>query len=262
MYRQLLAVLFLFVSPLAAADAWRESPAIARLFDEAGARGTFVAFDPVSGGLVGHDETRARTRFVPASTFKIPNTLIGLARRSVRDVDEVLPWGGGKTAFPQWARDMSLREAIAMSNVPIYRELARRTGLDAMRKEVERIDYGNGDIGVVVDRFWLDGPLEISAVEQVRFLARLARGELDYPPRTQAAVREIVLLETADGVRMYGKTGWQGAPDPGIGWWVGWVERGNTVHAFALNIDMRSVDDAPTRIEIGKAALRILDLWP
>lgn len=258
--RILLTGFFVLVSTNGFASEWRDNAEITRLFASAGATGAFVVFDPASGALTGHDQERARTRFVPASTFKIPNTLIGLARGAVIDVDEVLSFGGGAQAFPQWERDMSLREAIVLSNVPIYRELARRTGLAAMREEVARIGYGNTDIGPVVDRFWLDGPLEISAVEQVHFLARLARDELDYPAALQGAVRDIVLLERRGDVTLYGKTGWQNAPGTGIGWWVGWIERDGVVHAFALNMDMHSMEDAPKRIELGKAALRALGL--
>ncbi|KAK0358164.1 hypothetical protein LTR94_036533, partial [Friedmanniomyces endolithicus] len=34
------------------------------------------------------------------------------------------------------------------------------------------------DAGSVIDAFWLDGPLKISALEQTRFLGRLAQGKL------------------------------------------------------------------------------------
>ena len=69
---------------------------------------------------------------------------------------------------------MGLRDAIKMSNVPIYQELARRIGLERMREGVKKLGYGNMEIGSVVDRFWLAGPLAISAVEQTDFLRRLA----------------------------------------------------------------------------------------
>lgn len=44
-------------------------------------------------------------------------------------------------------------------------------------------------IGSVVDTFWLRGPLAISAVEQTRFLDRLARQVLPFPLQAQRAVR-------------------------------------------------------------------------
>jgi beta-lactamase class D len=243
------------------AQAWEERAEIAALFRQHAVTGTFVLHDPQAGTDLGHHESRARRRYSPASTFKIANSLIGVSVGAVSSVDEVLPYHATAPAFvPAWERDMSLRDAIAMSNVPIYQLLARRIGLTRMREAVQRLDYGNAATGTVVDRFWLDGPLAISAIEQTRFLARLARGELPAPVDAQRAVRDILLLDSGEGWRLYGKTGWQHAPGPGVGWWVGWVERGTQHHAFALNIDLHGDADAPKRVLIGRAALMALGL--
>nr|WP_193213317.1 class D beta-lactamase [Luteolibacter marinus] len=244
---------------LSAAE-WVESAAAAKAFEREEVSGTFVVLDVGSGQLSGHDEKRAKTRYVPASTYKIPNTLIGLQAGSVKSVDEVLPYGGKPQSFEAWEHDMSLRDAIKISCVPIYQELARRTGLEVMQAGVTKLGYGNGDIGTKVDRFWLDGPLKISAVEQVRFLARLAAGELPFPPGLQQATRDIVKLESGEGWALFGKSGWENAPDPGIGWWVGWVENRGKVHAFALNMDMNGAGDAAKREALGREILAAMGL--
>ena len=239
---------------------WEESREIRALFEDAGVDGTFVLYDVAADRYVGHNRVRAETRFVPASTFKIANTLIGLSVGAVESVDEVLPYGGQPQAFKSWARDMSLREAIAMSNVTIYQELARRIGLERMQAGVARIDYGNADIGSVVDNFWLVGPLEISAKEQTRFLADLARQDLPSPRAIQNSVGEIILVDEGEGWTLFGKTGWENAPEPGTGWWVGWVHRDSKVYPFALNIDVRQASDAGKRVELGRACLTSLGL--
>ncbi|WP_423246896.1 class D beta-lactamase [Spectribacter hydrogenoxidans] len=253
-----LGVMLMLVSLQAVPAGWQESPALGALFDSAGVTGTFVLYDADVGGLVGHNEPRARTRFVPASTFKIPNSLIGLSVGAVASVDVVLPYGGQPQPYPAWERDMGLRDAIAISNVPIYQALARRIGLERMQVWVSKLGFGNEDIGTTVDRFWLDGPLAISAVEQTRFLARLARGDLPVSGEIQASVRDIVLLDAGDDWRLYGKTGWENAPDPGVGWWVGWVERDDRVYAFALNMAMQEGTDPGVRTELGRACLEAL----
>ncbi|HEX7044226.1 MAG TPA: class D beta-lactamase [Burkholderiales bacterium] len=239
---------------------WRDSPEIGRLFEQAGAEGTFVVLDVAQQRLIGHDRARAVRRFVPASTFKIPNTLIGLTVGAVGDVDEVLPYGGKPQPVKDWERDMSLREAVRVSNVPVYQELARRIGLERMRDGVARLEYGNARIGSIVDSFWLRGPLAISAVEQVQFLAKLAAGALPFPREAQARVREIIRLEAHEGAVLYGKTGW-GNGDPGIGWWVGWVEKDGRAYPFALNMDIRDASDAAKRVALGKASLRALRVY-
>lgn len=258
----LLAALPLFVAAGVQAAEWQDSPAVGAAFRAADLHGTFVLYDVAADRYTVHDRERARTRFVPASTFKIPNTLIGLTAGSVKSVDEVLPYGGGKQMFKAWEQDMSLREAIKVSNVPVYQELARRTGPRQMREQLARIGYGNNDIGTVVDRFWLDGPLKISAEEQARFLARLAQDALPFPKAAMAATREIALVERTPGYALHAKTGRTFDDKRDIGWWVGWVEKGGKVYAFALNADMRSDADAPKRVEVARASLRALGVLP
>lgn len=255
-------VIFAFLSlliaiPLSALD-WHDSDEITRLFDEAGIEGTFVLYDTSIDKFIGHNRDRAQRRFIPASTFKIPNSLIGLATGAVESVDEALPYGGQPQPFEDWERDMGLRDAITLSNVPIYQELARRIGLENMRAHVNEMDYGNGQTGEVIDNFWLEGPLAISAVEQTRFLAKLAQNGLPFSVQHQEAVREILLIEREGDWTLYGKTGWENASNPGTGWWVGWVTRDERVYAFALNLDIRDPSDGPRRIELGKASLRAL----
>lgn len=237
---------------------WQDSQEVDQLFRNAGVTGTLVLYDITHHRLIGHNRERAYTQLTPASTFKIANTLIGLSVGAVKSIDDLLSYGGKPQPVKAWEKDMSLREAIGMSNVAIYQELARRIGLERMRNSLNTMRYGNGEIGTVIDRFWLDGPLKISAVEQTEFLASLAQGALRFPQTQQEAVRESIKLERQDDWSLYGKTGWENFPNPGVGWWVGWVEKSGHVYAFALNIDLRDASDAAKRIELGKASLKAL----
>ena len=225
------------------------------VFREHGTLGTFVLYDAGADKLTVVDRARAERRYTPASTFKITNSLIALETGAVRDESEIIPYGGKPQPFKQWERDMGMREAIAMSNVPVYQEIARRIGLQRMQAMIDRLDYGNRRLGTVVDRFWLDGPLEISAVEQARYVARLARRQLPVSDRSQTIVRDILRLEQKGDTELYGKTGWLFSTTPQIGWWTGWVERGERLHTFSLNMDMTSDADAPKRIVIGRSLL-------
>jgi len=189
MMKILTAALLLLVMFSAQAAEWQTVPAITALFASAQMDGTFVVYDPDAQRLRGHNQVRAETRFVPASTFKIANSLIGLSVGAVSSVDEVIPYTGDAEPFIKaWARDMGLRDAIALSNVPIYQALARRIGLSRMQEYVTQLGYGNADIGTQVDQFWLQGPLKISAVEQTQFLYRLTQGALPVPAAVQATV--------------------------------------------------------------------------
>jgi len=261
MKRLITAFVMLLTVQAHAAD-WENNPAVSELFKAAGVTGTFVLYDVSRQMFIGHDQARAATRFIPASTFKIPNSLIGLATGAVESVDEVLPYGGKPQRFKFWEQDMGLRDAIRISNVPIYQELARRIGLERMRENVIKLDYGNKEIGNTVDDFWLVGPLRISAIEQTRFLARLAQDELPFAADIQQTVREIVRMEQGDNWALYAKTGWGGDTSPEIGWWVGWAKKEGRVYVFALNVDVYQASDADKRIPLGKASLQALGVLP
>jgi beta-lactamase class D len=240
------------------ARTYREVAELEQVFKGQGVAGTFVLYDVATDTMLVSNEARAKQRFAPASTFKIANSLIGLDVGAVKDVDEVLPYGGKPQRIKEWERDMGLREAIKMSNVPIYQELARRIGLERMREGVKKLDYGNMEIGNVVDRFWLVGPLAISAVEQAEFLSRLVAGKLPVRAEATRAVKEITLLEKTETYELHGKTGWFVSKNEQLGWWVGWVERENKFYPFALNFDMTKDDDAAKRIPIGRECLKAL----
>jgi beta-lactamase class D len=240
-------------APLAAGSTERAD--LDAVFAENGVAGTFVLYDVATDHLTLINAKRAERRFVPASTFKIANTIIALETGVVKDENEIIPYGGQPQPFKTWEKDMSMREAIALSAVPIYQELARRIGLERYREWLPRLDFGNRQTGTIVDTFWLDGPLEISAVEEARFVARLAQQKLDASIRSQSIARDIIRLESRDGKILYGKTGWRFSSTPNLGWWTGWVEHNGKISAFSLNIDMPAATDAPKRVAVGKTML-------
>jgi beta-lactamase class D len=257
--RRLLALMLLPAGILAQAAEWKESAQLTQLFKREGVNATFIVHDLAADTYTVHDRRRAQKRYVPASTFKIANSLIGLSTGVVDNVDQVLPYGGGPTRRPEWAQDMSLRDAIRVSNVPVYQGLARRIGIERMRAGLRSFEYGNMDPGAVVDTFWLDGPLAISALEQTVFLDKLVQDSLPVPKAAMAAVRAILRQEGS--AELYAKTGW-GAPPAGgdIGWWVGWVKKDGKLYTFALNLDITDNETGAKRVPLGKASLQALGL--
>ncbi len=130
---------------------------------------------------------------MPASTFKIPNSIIALETGVVEDPDkDIFKWDGVKRSIEAWNKDHTLRSAIAVSAVPVYQEIARRIGPERMQKYVDLMDYGNRDIGGGIDQFWLTGNLRIDPMQQIDFLDRLHRGVLPVSRRSQELVRDII----------------------------------------------------------------------
>jgi beta-lactamase class D len=116
------------------------------------------------------------------------------------------------------------------------------------------------EIGAVVERFWLDGPLTISALEQVRFLTRLAEQRLPLPVAVQAASREILRIDAGIDRQgrawtLFAKSGCQTREGSDLGWWVGWLERGDDLPVFALTVELQAIGEAPRRISLGRALL-------
>lgn len=240
-----------------------EQPDLGRFFGES--EGTFVLLDAQTGRVLRHNPERARTRFLPASTFKIPNTLIALETGIASGPDFALAWDSA--AVPRqawwpaaWARDHTLRSALPASVVWYYQELARRIGPERMRAYLDRFGYGNREIGGGIDRFWLSGGLRISPDEQVDFLRRFHNGELGVSERSTEIVKQLLVLEETPEYRLSGKTGWAGLgeedPAPDVGWLVGYLERGEEVYFFATNIAIEENEDAAARMAITKAILR------
>ena len=141
-------------------------------FDARGVKGTFVLFEPALDRYSILDESRAKQRFLPASTFKIPNAVIGLDEGSITDENEVFHWDGKPKPIPEWERDHTLNSGMKYSVVWMFQEIARRTGKARMKDWMERLEYGNRDISGGIDLFWLQGGLRVSAMEQVQLLQR------------------------------------------------------------------------------------------
>jgi beta-lactamase class D len=249
----------------ASSEAWTVRNDWPRHFAEAGVRGTLVVVDARTHPALRwvHDESRARTRFIPASTFKIPHALIALDAGEVRDEFQVFRWDGTRRDIESWNRDQDLRSSMRNSVVWVYQHFARSIGEDGERRYLQKIGYGNVDPSGGVDRFWLDGKLAISAEEQVAFLQRLYRNELPFRVEHQRLVKDVLVVEAGRDWILRAKTGWQARPEPQVGWWVGWVEWPQGPVFFALNIDMPNAgDDLPKREVIVRAALRSIGALP
>jgi beta-lactamase class D len=258
-----LAAAFLTVvlaaAPAAAEDAVRD---LGAYFP--GYRSAFVLRDVAAGRTIRHDPALAGTRTSPCSTFKIPNSLVGLDTGVVPDASFVLKWDGVRRPREEWNRDHDLWSAIRYSVVWYYQELARRVGPERMAKRLSAFRYGNEDISGGIDRFWLGSSLRISPDEQVGFLGRLHAGELPVSARSLAIVKDILVQDPpTPGVVYRGKTGScqdPGAPDP-HGWWVGSVEREGRLFLFAALIEGRDASGMSCR-PMAEKALAALGVFP
>ncbi|MFC0243492.1 class D beta-lactamase [Rhodopseudomonas telluris] len=231
---------------------------LAKRFADEGTEGTFVGYKTDDYLIIASDAQRSGEAFLPASTYKVPNSLIALETGVVADPDkDVFKWDGVKRSIEAWNRDHTLRSAIAASAVPVYQEIARRIGPERMQKYVDLFDYGNRNIGGGIDQFWLTGDLRIDCIQQIDFLDRLRRRTLPISKRSQDLVADILPVTKVGDVTIRAKTGLLGAErgQPSLGWLVGWAEKGDQQTVFALNLDVREPRHVTSRITLAQQLL-------
>jgi beta-lactamase class D len=119
------------------------------------------------------------------------------------------------------------------------------------------MNYGNQQAGPEVTTFWLEGDLEISAVEQVTFLKRLYGREYPFKASSYELLRKLMVMEQTPAYTIRAKTGWAQKVTPQVGWLVGYVEAGDKVWSFATNIEITKPEDGRFRQEITLEALRL-----
>ncbi len=236
---QIILITFFVATIVIAQNQKNDSLTVGKIFD--GHTWAFVLFDLQHKEYLRHNSARCAERFLPASTFKIPNSLIGLETGIISDENFVIKWDGIKRPNDEWNKDHTLATAIKFSVVPYYQELARRVGRERFNKYLKKIGYGNQTIGGEVDTFWLDNSLKISAEEQIVFLKRFYEYELPFTKRSINIVKKILPEKKYSNALLKFKTG-AGTKENGkwLGWIVGYVEKKSNVYFFALNIEARA----------------------
>lgn len=227
-----------------------------------GHQAAFVLYDCSSQIFIKHNPDRCAERFLPASTYKIANSLIGLETGIIKDAEFVIPWDSIKTWNENWNGDHNLRTAIKYSVVPWYKELARKIGRDSSQHYLNIFDYGNKSIGEKEDNYWLDNSLKISADEQVAFIKKFYEYKLPVSNRSLDIVKEIIIQDSTGNYVMRAKTG-AGTKEDGtiIGWYVGYLETKENTYLFALNIDGKSFQEIqPLRKDLTYSIFRRLSI--
>ena len=199
-----------------------------------------------------YNDKRASELFSPASTFKIPHSLIALNEGIVKK-DSVIVWDKKIREYESWNKDQILLTAFKSSCVWCYQEFASKIGVEKYKKYLKELNYGNKKIGDDVTRFWLDESLEITTFEQIKFLKRFYTNNLPFKIEDINLLKEIMIDEKNENYTIRAKTGWEGR----YGWYVGYVETKDDVWFFSTNIDTKSKDDLPKRKTITLETLRL-----
>ena len=221
-------------------------------------RGTFVLKDLTDNKVKMYSSARSDSAYLPASTFKILNSLIALQTSVINTIHDTIQWDGIDKGWEPWNKDQNMETAMPISCVWFYQELARRIGRERMQNWLEKVEYGNTKLGKEIDTFWLEGDLRISAIEQIEFLERLINSTLPFDPKIQEIVKRIMITDSTNEYIIHSKTGWTS----NIGWDVGYIETKNRRLVFAMNMDIFQKQNAKYRKQITYEILQTEQIIP
>lgn len=239
-----------------------EDASLGKYFKENNVEGTFALFDNGTGKFTVYNLERYRdSAYLPASTFKIVNSLIGLQTGKIVNDSMIIKWDGIDRGRSECNRDMSMYDAFRISCPAWYQELARRLGKDTMQQWLDTLAYGNKKISRI-DTFWLDNSLKIRPDEQLGLVKRLYFNQLPFHKINQDIVKRAMLFEDNPNYKLSYKTGW-GFKENGnsLAWMVGWIEENKHPYFFVLNVETpdKKADIPAVRLKILKGILQQLE---
>ncbi len=217
-----------------------------KIFEKHKINGTFILKNLSNNQLIIYNRERIDSSYLPASTFKILNSMIALQTSAIKSVDDTIKWDGKDKGWKLWNKDQTMKSAMPISCVWFYQDLSRRIGKAKMKKWIDKANYGNRNIEKEIDNFWLQGDLRITANEQVSFIEKLIYNKLPFDKQIQEIVKKIMITDLNESYTIHSKTGWT----KNIGWNVGYVQTKNNKWIFVMNMDIVNKQDLKFRKKI------------
>jgi len=249
-----LVVVFLLFS---ASGLVADEDSISDIYSRAGIEGELLIESLDKETIYQYSSIPVEQTFIPASTFKVPNTLIALEESVIKDQFEVIHWDGVTRAYAPWNSDQTLATAFARSCVWCYQYMARLIGDEKYRHYLDKFSYGNEKTGTDIATFWLDGDLRISTSGQVEFLRKVYLESLPVKKRNIEILKDIMLNDVTPHYKLWGKTGWEGQH----GWYVGYLESNNRVWFFANYITIENQSDLLLRKKLVMDSLKLKGIF-
>lgn len=224
-------------------------------------QGTLLIWDANNKIRYCYNTSNFNKRYSPASTFKIFNSLVAFETGIVKDSSSVILWDKKIRKPDYWNQDLSIKRAFRYSAVWVYQELARQAGYSSISNWLNACNYGNRNCSGEIDQFWLNDSLQITIEEQLDFLIKLKENKLPFSKESTQKTKEILFEETNSVGNLYAKTGWAGNDTRDIGWYIGWIEKGDQLFFFVhqiISTDLENKKFASARKEITLKVLKDL----
>ncbi|HAS44534.1 MAG TPA: penicillin binding protein transpeptidase domain-containing protein [Microscillaceae bacterium] len=203
-------------------------------FKECGIPGSITLYDYQQKKWIFSDPKDAQYATLPASTFKIINTLIALETKTAKDENHIVKWPGSTDTVkygyrPSIYHDISMKEAFQKSAGWAYVEMAKIIGKKTYRRYLKKCSYGNVNLSQKDADFWNFGPFAISPKNQVEVLKAIYEETLPFSKRNYQILKKIMVVEKGKNYVIRAKTGWTRDGGKDTGWWVGYVTKGQNL---------------------------------
>lgn len=212
-------------------------PEFQSIINAANLEGAILIYDLKKDTYYSNDFKRIKKGNLPASTFKIPNSIIALETGVVENDSTLFKWKGVARRMKIWEQDLTFKEAFHVSCVPCYQDIARKIGSKRMNRYLNKLGYREMEVDATsIDMFWLEGSSKINQLQQIAFLKRFYQSELPISKETEVIMKRLMVIEETDTYKISGKTGWSIRNENSNGWFVGYVELEKGTYFFATNI--------------------------
>jgi len=219
-------------------------PEFKTIIDSANVEGAILIYNLEEDKYYSNDFQWAKKGNLPASTFKIANSIIALETGAVENDSTLFKWNGVKRRVKNWEQDLIFRDAFHFSCVPCYQEVARKIGTRRMNEFLDKLEYGNMIVDSTnIDLFWLEGKFRINQFQQIDFLKRFYTSELPISERTEIIMKRMMVIEEGNDYKLSGKTGWSIRNGKNNGWFVGYIQYKNKSYFFATNVEPKEQFD-------------------
>jgi len=208
------------------------------IIDSCNVEGSVLIYDLNKDVYYSNNFERAKMGHLPASTFKITNSIIALETGIVKNDSTLLKWDGKKRWMKKWEQDLILRDAFHFSCVPCYQDIARSIGVERMNAYLAKMKYGSMKVDTSnLDMFWLEGDSRINQFQQIDFLKSFYQSKLPISERTEKIMKRMFVADHTDQYKLSEKTGLSNTNGIYNGWYVGYIEFKSDTYFFATNIE-------------------------
>ncbi|HKJ80352.1 MAG TPA: penicillin-binding transpeptidase domain-containing protein [Prolixibacteraceae bacterium] len=204
-------------------------------FKECGIEGSITIYDLKAKKWIASDIQDSQFPTLPASTFKIINTLIALESGVIKCENEIIKWPGATDTIkygyrPGIYHDMTMKDAFKASAGWAYVELSKKIGKEKYTSYLTECKYGNMNISTKDPDFWNFGDFAISPANQIEILKGIYEETLPFKKESFAILKNMMMEEQSESYILRAKTGWTRDGGKDAGWWVGYVERKDNVY--------------------------------